>query len=227
MLTAILDTACGWILAVNADICMRGGVKTLFFYPEPLEALVEAMRKLPGVGPKTAQRLALHLLGAPAEEAEAISRAIMDAREKIFLCPICGNFTDVEPCVICRDQVRDRSVICVVESPRDIIAFERTGDFRGIYHVLHGVLSPIDGVGPENLKIAELLQRVQPGTVREVVLALNPNVEGGATSIYLAQLLKPLDIKVTRIAHGLPVGGDLEFADTATLSRSFTGRQEL
>lgn len=199
----------------------------LFLYPEPLAALVESMRKLPGIGPKTAQRLALYLLHAPAAEAEAIAHAITEAREKIFLCPVCGNFTDVEPCAICQDQNRDGSLVCVVESPRDIIAFERTQDFRGFYHVLHGVLSPIDGIGPADLKIAELLQRVQSGAVKEVILALNPNVEGGATSIYLAQLLKPLGLKVTRIAHGLPVGGDLEFADTATLSRSFLGRQEL
>jgi recombination protein RecR len=202
-------------------------VNSLFLYPEPLAALVESMRKLPGIGPKTAQRLALYLLHAPAAEAEAIAHAIMEAREKIFLCPVCGNFTDVEPCAICQDQNRDGSLICVVESPRDIIAFERTQDFRGLYHVLHGVLSPIDGIGPADLKIAELLQRVQSGSVKEIILALNPNVEGGATSIYLAQLLKPLCLKVTRIAHGLPVGGDLEFADTATLSRSFLRRQEL
>jgi len=199
----------------------------LFLYPEPLAALVESMRKLPGIGPKTAQRLALYLLHAPADEAEAIAQAILEAREKIFLCPVCGNFTDVEPCSICQDQGRDCSLICVVESPRDIIAFERTQDFRGVYHVLHGVLSPIDGIGPADLKIAELLQRVQSGAVKEVILALNPNVEGGATSIYLAQLLKPLGLKVTRIAHGIPVGGDLEFADTATLSRSFLGRHEI
>ena len=199
----------------------------MFLYPEPLAALVESMRKLPGIGPKTAQRLALYILHAPAAEAEGIASSILAAREKIFLCSVCGNFTDVEPCALCQDLGRDSSLVCVVESPRDIIAFERTRDFSGLYHVLHGVLSPIDGIGPSDLKIAELLQRVQSGVVKEVVLALNPNVEGGATSIYLAQLLKPLGLKVTRIAHGLPVGGDLEFADTATLSRSFLGRQEL
>lgn len=196
-------------------------------YPEPLAALVESLRKLPGIGPKTAQRLALYLLHTTASEAEAIARAILEAREQIFLCSVCGNFTVMEPCALCQDESRDRSLICVVESPRDIIAFERTRDFRGLYHVLHGVLSPIDGVGPGDLKIAELLQRVQQNTVKEVILALNPNVEGGATSLYLAQLLKPLGLKVTRIAHGVPVGGDLEFADIATLSRSFLGRQEM
>ncbi len=193
----------------------------------PLAALVESLRKLPGIGPKTAQRLALYLLHTPAPEAEALARAILEARERIFLCSICGNFTDVEPCALCRDGNRDRTLVCVVESPRDIIAFERTRDFRGLYHVLHGVLSPIDGVGPGDLKIAELLQRLRQETINEVILALNPNVEGGATSLYLAQLLKPLGLKVTRIAHGLPVGGDLEFADIATLSRSFLGRHEL
>jgi len=199
----------------------------LFLYPEPLAALVESLRKLPGIGPKTAQRLALYLLHAPAAEAEGIAHSILEAREKIFLCSVCGNFTDVDPCILCQDVNRNQSLVCVVESPRDIIAFERTRDFRGLYHVLHGVLSPIDGIGPSDLKIAELLQRVQGGSVKEVILALNPNVEGGATSIYLAQLLKPLNLKVTRIAHGIPVGGDLEFTDTATLSRSFLGRQEL
>lgn len=196
-------------------------------YPEPLASLIEALRRLPGIGPKTAQRLALHLLHAPAEEAEALARAILDAREKLFFCSVCGNFTDVDPCRLCGDESRDRSMICVVEWPRDVVAIERTREFKGVYHVLHGVLSPIDGIGPDDLKISELLKRVEKGDVREVVLALNPTVEGEATSIYLARLLKPLGLKVTRIAHGLPVGGDLEFADTATLSRSFLGRHEI
>ncbi len=196
-------------------------------YPEPLAFLIEALRKLPGIGPKTAQRLALYLLHAPVEEAEALARAILEAREKLFFCSICGNFTDVDPCRLCGDESRDHSLICVVEWPRDVVAMERTREFKGVYHVLHGVLSPIDGIGPDDLKISELLKRVQEGNVREVVLALNPNVEGEATSLYLARLLKPLGVKVTRIAHGLPVGGDLEFADTATLSRSFLGRHEI
>lgn len=196
-------------------------------YPEPLVFLIEALRKLPGIGPKTAQRLALYLLHAPVDEAETLARAILDAREKLFFCSICGNFTDVDPCRLCRDESRDHSLICVVEWPRDVVAIERTREFKGVYHVLHGVLSPIDGIGPDDLKISELLRRVQGGNVREVVLALNPNVEGEATSLYLARLLKPLGVKVTRIAHGLPVGGDLEFADTATLSRSFLGRHEI
>lgn len=189
--------------------------------------LIEALHKLPGIGPKTAQRLALHLLHAPAQEAETLSRAIMEAREKIFFCSSCGNLTDIDPCPICRDSGRDRSLICVVEWPRDIIALERTREYRGLYHVLHGVLSPMDGIGPDDIRIAGLLNRVRGGGIKEVVLALNPNVEGEATSLYIAQLLKPLGVKTTRIAHGLPVGGDLEFADTATLSRSLIGRQEI
>lgn len=194
-------------------------------YPSSLAALIEALRKLPGIGPKTAQRLALYLLHAPKEEAEGLAQAILNAREKIFFCSVCGNLTDVDPCELCRDEKRDRSLLCVVEWPRDIIAFERTGEFNGLYHVLHGVLSPMDGIGPDDLKIAELLKRVSKGEIKEVILATNPNVEGEATALYLAQLLKPIVPKVTRIAHGLPVGGDLEFADTATLSRSLLGRQ--
>jgi recombination protein RecR len=199
----------------------------LHLYPNSLAALIEALRKLPGIGPKTAQRLAIYLLHAPRGEADALARAITEAREKIFFCSVCGNITDMDPCELCRDERRDRSLLCVVQWPRDIIAFERTGEFPGVYHVLHGVLSPMDGVGPDDLKITELLHRLPKESTSEVILATNPNVEGEATAIYLAQLLKPLVPKVTRIAHGLPVGGDLEFADTATLSRSLLGRQEL
>ncbi|MGB4503978.1 MAG: recombination mediator RecR [Syntrophaceticus sp.] len=199
----------------------------MHLYPSSLAALIEALRKLPGIGPKTAQRLAIHLLHAPRGEAEGLARAIIEAREKIFFCSICGNITDMDPCELCRDEKRDRSLLCVVEWPRDIIAFERTGEYPGVYHVLHGVLSPMDGIGPEDLKITELLHRLPRESIQEVILATNPNVEGEATALYLAQLLKPLVPKVTRIAHGLPVGGDLEFADTATLSRSLLGRQEL
>jgi len=199
----------------------------LHLYPNSLAALIEALRKLPGIGPKTAQRLAIYLLHAPRGEAEGLAQAITEAREKIFFCSICGNITDTDPCELCCDERRDRSLLCVVEWPRDIIAFERTGEFPGVYHVLHGVLSPMDGIGPDDLKITELLHRLSKASTKEVVLATNPNVEGEATAIYLAQLLKPLVPKVTRIAHGLPVGGDLEFADTATLSRSLLGRQEL
>lgn len=199
----------------------------MFLYPGPLAALIEALRKLPGIGPKTAQRLALHLLHVPAGEAEQLAQAILEARQKIFFCSICGNLTDRDPCVFCQDETRDRSLLCVVEWPRDIIAFERTGEYKGLYHVLHGVLSPMDGVGPDDLRIRELLARLRQHNVSEVIVATNPNVEGEATAMYLAGILKPLEVKVTRIAHGLPVGGDLEFADTATLSRSLLGRHEI
>lgn len=196
-------------------------------YPSSLAVLIESLKKLPGIGAKTAQRLAIHLLHAPKGEAEGLARAILDAREKIFFCSVCGNLTDKDPCDLCRDERRDQSLLCVVEWPRDIIAFERTREFPGVYHVIHGVISPMDGIGPDDLKINELLQRASKESIKEVVIATNPNVEGEATALYLAQLLKPLVSKVTRIAHGLPVGGDLEFADTATLSRSLLERREL
>jgi len=162
----------------------------LHLYPNSLAALIEALRKLPGIGPKTAQRLAIYLLHAPRGEAEGLAQAITEAREKIFFCSICGNITDTDPCELCCDERRDRSLLCVVEWPRDIIAFERTGEFPGVYHVLHGVLSPMDGIGPDDLKITELLHRLSKASTKEVVLATNPNVEGEATAIYLAQLLK-------------------------------------
>lgn len=196
-------------------------------YPSSLAVLIESLKKLPGIGAKTAQRLAIHLLHAPKGEAEGLARAILDAREKIFFCSVCGNLTDKDPCDLCRDERRDQSLLCVVEWPRDIIAFERTREFPGVYHVIHGVISPMDGIGPDDLKINELLQRASKESIKEVVIATNPNVEGEATALYLAQLLKPLVGKVTRIAHGFPVGGDLEFADTATLSRSLLERREL
>jgi recombination protein RecR len=199
----------------------------LQLYPSSLAVLIESLKKLPGIGAKTAQRLAIHLLHAPKGEAEGLARAILDAREKIFFCSVCGNLTDKDPCDLCRDERRDQSLLCVVEWPRDIIAFERTREFPGVYHVIHGVISPMDGIGPDDLKINELLQRASKESIKEVVIATNPNVEGEATALYLAQLLKPLVGKVTRIAHGLPVGGDLEFADTATLSRSLLERREL
>jgi recombination protein RecR len=199
----------------------------LQLYPSSLAVLIESLKKLPGIGAKTAQRLAIHLLHAPKGEAEGLARAILDAREKIFFCSVCGNLTDKDPCDLCRDERRDQSLLCVVEWPRDIIAFERTREFPGVYHVIHGVISPMDGIGPDDLKINELLQRASKESIKEVVIATNPNVEGEATALYLAQLLKPLVGKVTRIAHGFPVGGDLEFADTATLSRSLLERREL
>ncbi len=189
--------------------------------------LIEEFYKLPGIGPKSAQRLAYHLLRMPASEAQALAAAILEVKEKITFCSICQNVTEVDPCRICSSDRRDRSVICVVEEPLDILAIERTQAYRGLYHVLHGAISPMDGIGPEDLKIEELLQRLRSNEVREVILASNPNLEGEATAMYLGRLLRPLGLKVTRLARGLPMGGDLEYADDVTLSRALEGRQEM
>lgn len=196
-------------------------------YAEPVAKLVRELNRLPGIGPKTAQRLAFHLLNASEEDAKALANAILEAKAKIHYCPICSNLTDTDPCRICRDERRDRSVICVVEEPKDVVAMERTREYKGVYHVLQGVISPMDGIGPENLRVKELLTRINQQPVEEVVIATNPNIEGEATAMYLARLLKPLGVKVTRIAHGLPVGGDLEYADEVTLARAFEGRREI
>ncbi|RQD73254.1 MAG: recombination protein RecR [Candidatus Syntrophonatronum acetioxidans] len=196
-------------------------------YSRAMARLVEAFNKLPGVGPKTAQRLAYFILKLPREEVEDISQALIEARDKITFCSRCGNFTEEQPCHICRDKGRDPEVICVVQEPRDLLAMEKTGEYRGNYHVLQGAISPIDGVGPDNLRIKELLERVQKEKVKEIILATNPNVEGEATAMYISRLMKPLGIKITRIAHGLPVGGDLEYADEVTLARALEGRREL
>jgi len=199
----------------------------LLYYAEPVAKLIEELGKLPGIGPKTAQRLAFHILNADPGVARALARAIVNAREKTRYCSVCSNLTDTDPCQTCRDESRNRSVICVVEEPRDIVAIERTREYRGLYHVLQGAISPMEGVGPDELKIKELLARLRDSSVQEVIVATNPNVEGEATAMYLARLIKPLGIKVTRIAHGLPVGGDLEYADEVTLSKAFEGRREL
>ncbi len=196
-------------------------------FAEPVSRLIEELNKLPGVGPKTAQRLAYHLVKASKDDVEALARALVDVKSKIRYCSICGNLTDVDPCAICSSGSRDRSLLCVVEQPRDLIAMERTNMFKGIYHVLHGVISPINGVGPDDLRVNGLLDRLKEGEVKEVVLALNPNVEGEATSIYLTRTIKPVGVRVTRIAYGIPVGGDLEYADDITLSRAFEGRREM
>ncbi|MDK2817304.1 MAG: recombination protein RecR [Moorella sp. (in: firmicutes)] len=196
-------------------------------YPEPLNKLIAALGKLPGVGPKTAQRLAFYLLNAPAAEAENLAAAILEARRKIHYCSICGNLTDRDPCLLCTDPERDHTIICVVEEARDIVALEKTRQYRGLYHVLQGAISPVDGIGPDQLKVKELLQRLQGGKVKEVVLATNADVEGEATALYLARLLKPLAVRVTRLAYGLPVGSDLEYADEITLARAFSGRHEM
>lgn len=182
---------------------------------------------MPTVGPKTAQRLAFYILRMAPGDAEKLSQAILDAKARIHYCRTCFHITDVDPCAICSAPARNATMICVVEDPRDVLAMERTREYKGRYHVLHGAISPLDGVGPDDLKIAELLTRVKGGEVKEVIVATNPRVEGEATAIYLAKILKPLGIKVTRIAHGLPVGGDLEYADEVTLAKALEGRREM
>jgi len=194
-----------------------------------IEALIDEFAKLPGIGRKTAQRLAMYILHEPRIESEKLAEALLDVKDKVIRCSVCQNVTDIgaDPCAVCTSKVRDRSVICVVESPVDMLAFEKTGYYKGLYHVLHGVISPLDGIGPDDIKVRELLARLaepQTPAVREVVLALNPTVEGETTALYLSKLLKPLGISVTKIARGIPVGAELEFIDEATLSRAMEGR---
>jgi recombination protein RecR len=196
-------------------------------YVAPLAKLIEHFRALPGIGAKTAVRLAYHVLDMDAGEARALAGAIIEAKEKIGFCNTCFNLSDRNPCVICASAERDHSLICVVEQPQDVAAMERMRDYRGVYHVLHGALSPLEGVGPGDIRIKELLGRLADETVKEVIMATNPNVEGEATAMYIAKLLKPMGIKVTRIAHGLPVGGDLEYADEVTLSKAMENRREI
>ena len=193
----------------------------------PLDVLTEQFRKLPGIGKKSAQRIAFHILRMTDEQAEEFLRSIEDARKVIHLCPICQNLTDGEVCSVCANEKRDKSVICVVSSPQDVISIEKTNEFRGVYHVLHGVLSPVDHIGPKDLKITELLARLNGDEVKEVIVAAAPTVEGDATAIFLANLLKPLGVSVTRLAFGIPVGGDIEYADEITLSRSLENRREM
>ena len=194
---------------------------------EPLAKLVEQLQRLPGIGAKSAQRLAFHVLKAPREEVERLAEAMRDVKDRITYCSTCSNITDVDPCYYCTDSTRDHRLICVVEEPENVSAVEKTRDFKGLYHVLMGALSPLRGVGPDDLKIKALLARVAKGGVEEVILATNPNVEGEATAIYLAKLLKPLGVRVTRIAMGVPVGSDLEYADEVTMQRAMEGRREL
>jgi recombination protein RecR len=196
-------------------------------YAEPIARLVDELRKLPGIGQKTAQRLAYSLLRRPREDAERLSRAILDVREKIRYCSRCNNFSDQDPCNYCSSPSRTPETICVVEEPDDILSIEKTREFHGQYHVLHGVLSPVNGIGPEDLKLKNLLERLREGTVKEIIVATNPNVEGEATAIYLAKLLKPIGVRVSRIALGLPVGSDLEFADEVTMSKALEHRHEI
>jgi recombination protein RecR len=196
-------------------------------YAAPLQRLIDELGKLPTIGPKTAQRLAFYMLSMSQADAQALADAILEAKRLIRHCSVCGNITDVDPCAICASDRRDHGVICVVEDPRDIAAMERTREFAGVYHVLQGAISPLDGVGPDDLRIAELLRRVESDGIREIIVATNPRVEGEATALYLSRVLKPLGVRVTRIAHGLPVGGDLEYADEVTLARALEGRREL
>jgi recombination protein RecR len=196
----------------------------LIFTAESIEQLAEQFAQLPGIGRKTAHRLALYVVKMQREEVVTLARALINVKDKVRYCTICSNITEADPCPICSNTKRDRTIVCVVEEPTDVLALERTNEYRGLYHVLGGALSPLDGIGPEELRIRELLHRVSDAGVDEIILALNPNVEGEATTLYLSKLLKPLGMKITRIARGLPVGTDLEFADEATLSRALEGR---
>lgn len=197
------------------------------FFAPPVERLIEEFAKLPGIGQKTAQRLAFHVLNLPKEEAERFADAIVQAKQQVFTCKICQNLTDSEICPICSNPTRDHSVICVVADPRDVIAFERTREFHGLYHVLHGTLSPLNHVGPDDIRIRELLNRVAEEDVREVIIATNPDTEGEATAMYISRLLRPFEITVTRLAYGIPVGGHLEYIDEVTLMRALEGRREI
>lgn len=196
------------------------------FYPAPVSRLIEEFSKLPGIGAKSAQRLAFHVLNMDENQTEKLAEAIVEAKRNIKYCSSCGNLTDIDPCGLCRNTARVKDVICVVQEPKDVLAMERTREFKGLYHVLHGAISPLGGIGPDDIKIKELLGRID-ADVKEVIIATNPNVEGEATAMYIARLLKPLGVRVTRIAHGIPVGGDLEYADEVTLSKALEGRREI
>ena len=197
------------------------------FFPAALQNLADQFGRLPGIGSKTAQRLAFHVLSLPMEDAEEFAEAILEAKREVHTCPQCQNLTDRELCPICDDDMRDRSVICVVADPKDVIAMERSREFRGTYHVLHGVISPLNHVTQDDIKIKELLKRVGSGEVREVIMATNPDTEGEATAMYISRLLRPMEVKVTRLAYGVPVGSQLEYADEVTLSRTLAGRMEI
>ncbi|MBR5925844.1 MAG: recombination protein RecR [Firmicutes bacterium] len=197
------------------------------YYAKPLNKLIAELSKLPGIGGKSAQRLAFHILSLSDAEAQSLVDAIKEAKTSMHYCSVCGNLTDVDPCPVCADSSRDHSTICVVEDPKDVSAMERIREYNGVYHVLNGAISPIDGIGPEDINLKSLIVRLQNEDVKEVILATNPNIEGEATAMYIARLIKPAGIKVTRIAHGIPVGGDLEYADEVTLSKAMEGRREL
>ena len=199
------------------------------FFPgaEPVARLIEALHRLPGIGPKSAQRLTYYLIRTKDEEARSLAEAVLDVKDRIQFCSVCQNITETDPCALCDNMSRDHSKICIVEEPLDALALERTRSFRGLYHILHGAISPLNNVGPEDLKLTELLDRLKDGQVKEVILATNPNLEGEATSMYIHRLVAPLGVRVTRLARGLPMGSDLEYADEVTLTRAFEGRQEM
>ncbi|PEA52876.1 recombination protein RecR [Bacillus pseudomycoides] len=196
-------------------------------YPEPISKLIDSFMKLPGIGPKTAVRLAFFVLDMKEDDVLDFAKSLVNAKRNLMYCSICGHITDRDPCYICDDSHRDQSVVCVVQEPKDVIAMEKMKEYQGVYHVLNGAISPMEGVGPEDINIPQLLKRLHDETVQEVILATNPNIEGEATAMYISRLLKPTGIKVTRIAHGLPVGGDLEYADEVTLSKALEGRREI
>ena len=196
-------------------------------HAKPIDRLIEVLARFPGIGRKTASRLAFHILRSGLTEAQELAQAIVDVKEKIHLCSLCFNLTDEDPCWVCRDDHRNKEVLCIVEGPNDLIAIESTVEFKGRYHVLHGTLSPLDGVGPEEIKVKELMDRLKQEQISEVILATNPTVEGGATALYLTDLIKSLGIKVTRIAYGIPMGGEIEYADAMTLSKALEGRREI
>ena len=197
------------------------------YFPAALQELADQFAKLPGIGGKTAQRLAFHVLSLPIEDAQAFAEAILEAKKVVHTCPVCQNLTDRDLCPICDDVMRDQSLVCVVADPKDVIAMERTREFVGVYHVLHGVISPLNRVGQDDIRITELLHRVAGGNIREIIMATNPDVEGEATAMYISRLLRPLEVKVTRLAYGVPVGSHVEYADEVTLSRALEGRREI
>lgn len=196
-------------------------------YPEPISKLIDSFMKLPGIGPKTAQRLAFHVLDMKEDDVVGFAKALVDVKRELTYCSVCGHITDTDPCYICEDKTRDQSMICVVEETKDVIAMEKMREYKGLYHVLHGAISPMEGVGPEDINVPSLLTRLRDEHIQELILATNPNIEGESTAMYIARLVKPIGIKVTRLAHGLPVGGDLEYADEVTLSKAITGRTEI
>ena len=197
------------------------------YYPEPISKLIDSFMKLPGIGPKTAARLAFFVLTMKEDTVLDFAKALVDAKRNLSFCSVCGHITDIDPCHICQDQQRDASLICVVQDTKDVIALEKMRDYNGRYHVLHGAISPMDGIGPEDINVPSLLKRLQNTEIEELILATNPTIEGEATAMYISRLVKPSGIKTTRIAHGLPVGGDLEYADEVTLSKALEGRREL